>query len=95
MRSYPEHIKTKQDMLNIFNNHPDMHGALKDDLLRMLNEPITAEQVVSYDINPETKEMINIVTKTITRPNQTWKRMGFASRKEFAGIIAKLKKPTN
>ena len=90
MRQFPETIATKQDAQNIRDNHGEYHGKLKAVLLRAVNEPETAEQVVSYDIDPETGEMINIVTKTITRPNQTWEQMGFSNRGELNSLIAQL-----
>jgi hypothetical protein len=90
MRKYPETIATKQDVENIFNNHPEYHNKLKATLLRAVNEPETVEQVISYDIDPETQEMINIVTNTVTRPNQTWQRMGFGNRGKLNSIIAQL-----
>lgn len=90
MRQFPETITTKQDVENILNNHPEYHKQLKSVLLRAVNEPEKAEQVVSYDIDPETQEMINIKTKQITRPNQIWQRMGFNNRGELNSKIAKL-----
>lgn len=87
MRRFPETIATKQDVENIINNHPEYHAQLKSILQRASNEPEKATQVISSDIDPETGEMINIVTKQITRPNQTWKRIGFDSRDELNSTI--------
>lgn len=90
MRKYPEHIATKQDVLNIINNHPEHHSKLKSTLLMVANEPDKCEQVVSFDTDPETKEMINAVTKHITKPILLWQRMGFSNRDELVAAIAKV-----
>ncbi len=90
MRKFPETIATSQDIENILNDHPEYHGQLKATLLRAVNEPEKAEQVTDYDIDPETGEMINVVTKQITRPNQQWERWGFANRGALNSIIARL-----
>lgn len=89
MRKFPETIATTQDVENILSDHPKYHAQLKSILQRVSNEPETATQVISSDINPDTQEMINIETKQITRPNQTWERMGFVSRDELNLTIAK------
>jgi hypothetical protein len=92
MRKFPETIATKQDVENIINYHPNYHDKLKSILLRAANEPEEAEQVTSYDTDSDTQEMINIETKQITRPNQTWERMGFKNRGELNSMIATITK---
>lgn len=87
MRKFPETIATKQDIENIKDHHPEYHAKLRSILLRAVNEPEKATQVTDYDIDPETGEMINIVTKQITRPNQTWELMGFKNRDEPNSMI--------
>jgi hypothetical protein len=90
MRKYPEHIATKQDVLNIINNHPEYHSKLKTTLSIVVNEPDKCEQIVSCDTDPETHEMFNIVTKHIAKPILLWQRMGFNSRDELVAAITKL-----
>ena len=92
MRKFPETIATAQDVKNILNDHPEYHTKLKEILQRASNEPETATQVISSDIDPDTQEMINIETKQITRPNQTWERMGFKNRGELNSMIATITK---
>lgn len=87
MRKFPDIIATKQDVENILNNHPEYHVQLKTVLQRALDEPKTAIQVLSSDIDPETNEMTNIVTKEIPTPNPIWKRMGFKDLAELDSII--------
>jgi len=89
MKNFPETIATKQDINNILNDHPEYHGQLKAVLLRATNEPEKTDQVIS-DTDPETGEMINVVTKQITRPNQQWKRWGFKNRGALNSKIATL-----
>jgi hypothetical protein len=90
MRKFPELIATKQDVENIINDHPEYHAQLKVALLRALNEPDKTLQVISYDTDEEIGEMINIVEKQITRPNQMWKRMGYKNRGELDSALALL-----
>lgn len=90
MRKFPGVIATAQDVENIINDHPEYHAQLKVVLLRASNEPEKATQVVSYDIDEETDEMINIVEKQITRPNQMWGRMGYKNRGGLDSALAKL-----
>jgi len=90
MRQFPETIATAQDIDNILNDHPEYHSRLKAVLLRAVNEPEKTDQVISHDTDPETGEMINVVTKQITRPNQQWKRGGFKNRGALNSKIAQL-----
>lgn len=90
MRKFPELIATKQDVENIINNHPEHHAQLKVALLRTSNELDKATQVISHDTDEETGEMINIVEKHITRPNQMWERMGYKNKGELDSALAKL-----
>lgn len=90
MRNFPEVIATAADIDNILNDHPEHHASLKAVLLRATNEPEKTDQVISYDTDPETGEMINVVTKQIIRPNQQWKRWRFKNRGELTSKIATL-----
>ncbi len=90
MHRFPETIATKQDIDNIRNNHPEFHEQLKAVLQRAENEPTKTKITASYDTDPETGEMINVVEEEITRPNQQWKRWGFKSKKAMTDIIPAL-----
>lgn len=90
MRRFPETIATKQDIVNIHNNHPEFHEQLKAVLQRAKNAPTKAKIVISHDTDPETGEMINVVEKEISRPNPQWKRWGFKSKKAMTDKIPAL-----
>lgn len=87
MHRFRETIGTKQDIENICNNHPEYHKQLKAVLQRAKNEPTKAKITTSYDIDPETGTMINVVETEIVRPNQQWKRWGFKSKKAMTDKI--------
>ena len=90
MHRFPETIGTKQDIENILNNHPEYHEQLKAVLQRAKNEPTKAKLTTSYDTDPETGEMINVVEKEIIRPNPQWNRWGFESKKAMTDKISAL-----
>ena len=90
MHRFPETIATKQDIENIRNNHPEFHEQLKAVLQRAKNEPTKAKLTTSYDTDPETGEMVNVVETEIPRPNPQWKRWGFKSKKAMTAKISAL-----
>lgn len=88
MKGYPNVLATKQDVLNIMNNHPEFREPLKVDLQRILDEPDTVTKATTLiDPNDESKGWNTI---TIPNPNPGWKRMGFVSKSEIHEIFAKI-----
>ena len=89
MRQYPETIATNQDVLNILND-PEYHTKLKKDLQQAYDEIDEATQVISYDIDPVTGEMINIKTKKVKKEKMNFKDIGFKNKTELKKVIDQL-----
>ena len=77
MRNFPRVLNTKEDIVNCISDFGRERSvqAFGD----LLIDDTTVEVVTSYDLDPETGAMTNIVTASIENPNPTWKRMGFES----------------
>lgn len=84
MRGFPKYLKTKQDFLNCINEYGEEKTltAFGDTLIN----DTEIEVVASYDLNPTTGEMINVVTKTVENLNPMWKRMGFESLEDMNSL---------
>lgn len=87
MRKFPEEIATKQDVENIINYHPEYHKQLKEVLQRAYDETDEATQVISYDIDPVTNEMINIKTKKVKKEKMKLKDIGFQNKVALKEVI--------
>lgn len=90
MRQYPETIATNQDVLNILNDHPEYHTKLRKDLQQAYDEIDEATQVILYDIDPVTGEMINIKTKKVKKEKMKLKDIGFKDKTELKKVIDQL-----
>lgn len=87
MRKFPQTLATPQDVENILNNHPEYHTRFKEHLQRAYDEPDEADIVISYDTDPVTNEMINIITKKIKKDKMKYKDMGFENKIDLKNII--------
>jgi len=87
MRRFPETIATKQDVENILNHHPEYHTHLKIHLQRAYEEPDEIRVVTSYDFDPVTGEMINVVTKKVKRDKMKYKDLGFKDKNTLKNTI--------
>ena len=88
MRGYPKHLNTKQDVLNIMDNHLEFEEQLKIDLQRLLDEPDTVTKATTpIDPGDESK---GGNTATIPNPNPRWKRIGFADKNEVINLMEDL-----
>jgi len=87
MRIFPETIATQQDVENIINDFPEYHNKLKAILQRAYDEPDEADEVISWDIDPETGEMINVKTKKVKKDKMKYKYLGFADKQKLKQVI--------
>lgn len=87
MRQFPQSLATPQDVDNILNNHPEYCTRLKEHLQRAYDEPDDADIVTSYDIDPDTNEMINIVTKRVKKDKMKYKDIGFINKTSLKNTI--------
>jgi hypothetical protein len=77
MRNFPRVIKTKEDIVNCISDFGRERTILA--FGDLLVDDTTVEVVTSYDPDPETGEMTNVVTAPVENPNPAWRRMGFES----------------
>jgi len=84
MRGYPKYVATKQDFLNLL-SMDEHRGQATEDLIAIYQ--INNEKAVRVISGSEETKDLKI--EEIENPMPLWKRKGFKSRQEIAGIIKK------
>ena len=84
MRGYPKHVATKQDFLNLL-SMDEYRGQATENLIAIfkMNDEKANRHISGSE---ETKDL---KIEEIENSMPLWKRKGFKSRQEIAGIIKK------
>lgn len=87
MKGYPKVIATKADFEFLLAD-PGFKAQALADLKKVVDlADDTMDRVVSSDLD-EAGKMINVKTEIVPAPWPKWKRLGFTSRTEAAGLYA-------
>jgi hypothetical protein len=87
MKGYPKVIATNADFEFLLAD-PEFRSQALVDLKTVVDlADDTMTRVVSSDLD-EAGKMINVKTEIVSAPWPKWKRLGFASRTEAAGLYA-------
>jgi hypothetical protein len=89
MRGYPKNLNTKQDIINIKNNHLEFREMLNADIQRLLDEPDTVKKATTL-VDPK-DESKGYNTIDIPNPQPKWEAMGFKNKENVVSLKEELK----